>query len=120
MENIMSQISQFLETVRANQSFWALQDKNGEDWVVLDSTQFEETDVLPVWSSQEAALAHCTEDWAEFEAAEITLADWLEFWVEDLAQDNIVIGVNWEVDSEELVELELADFSQQLADVEKL
>jgi hypothetical protein len=39
--------------------------------------------------------------------------------VEDLAQDNVLIGVEWR-DGGEYLELELAEFSQILAKIETL
>jgi hypothetical protein len=46
----------------------------------------------------------------------ISVGDWLEFWVEDLAADNVMIGVDWQ--GEDYLEMELAEFSQQLAEIE--
>ena len=40
----------------------------------------------------------------------------LEFWVEDLAEDNVMIGVDWQGD--EYLEVELAEFSQKVAEIE--
>jgi hypothetical protein len=49
----------------------------------------------------------------------ISLADWLEFWVDDLAEDNVLIGVEWR-DGGEYIELNLLEFSQMVAKLEIL
>lgn len=112
-------LNNFLAEIKPSQMIWALQDKVSEDWVVLDSIAFENTEVMPLWSSAELAQQHCIEEWADYIPCEISLSDWLEFWIEDLSQDGVIIGVNWQEDKEYL-EIELADFSQAIATVESL
>jgi hypothetical protein len=112
-----SQLSDFLNQVKITQTVWALQDKASEGWVVLDSINFEEAEVMPLWSTAELAQQHCIEEWADYVPTAISVADWLEFWVEDLAEDKVMIGVNW-LNEDEYVELELADFSQAIAEIE--
>ena len=62
---------------------------------------------------------HCIEQWSGYTPSEITLADWLEFWVEDLNEDGVIVGINWQEEGD-CVEIELADFSQALAAIESL
>jgi hypothetical protein len=109
----------FMAQVQATQKIWALQDETTEDWVILDSINFENADVMPVWSSIELAKSHCIDEWQDYVPMAISLADWLEFWVEDLAQDSVMIGVEWR-DGGEYLELELAEFSHMLAKIETL
>jgi hypothetical protein len=118
-------LSNFLVDVKTAQSFWALQEKSGEDWVVLDSINFENTDVMPLWSSQALAQIHCIDEWKEYVPTKITLSDWLEFWLEDLGEDGVIVGINWleesnQAEDNEYVELDLAEFSQALAEIEAL
>lgn len=110
-------INEFLKSVKKTQMLWALQDTQSEGWVILDSINFEETDVMPLWSSAELAKSHCVDEWKGYTPVTISVADWLEFWVEDLAEDNVMIGVNWQGE-EEYIELELAEFSQFVAEIE--
>ena len=112
-------LQSFLKQVKDTQALWALQDKNSEDWVVLDSINFENTEVMPLWSTQELATSHCVEEWADYIPVAITVADWMEFWVEDLLEDGVIIGLNWQED-EACFELELPEFTQALAAVETL
>ena len=50
---------------------------------------------------------------------EISLADWFEFWLEDLNEDGVIVGVNWQ-GNDECMEIELSDFTQALAAIESL
>jgi hypothetical protein len=43
----------------------------------------------------------------------------MEFWVEDLLEDGVIIGLNWQ-ENEACFELELPEFTQALAEVETL
>ncbi|AZQ83711.1 DUF2750 domain-containing protein [Colwellia sp. Arc7-635] len=112
-------LKSFLNQIKENQIIWALQDKASEDWVVLDSINFEDTDVMPLWSTEALAKSHCIEEWAEYIPVAITVADWMEFWVEDLLEDGVIIGLDWQ-ENEDCFELELAEFTQSLAAVETL
>ena len=87
--------------------------------MILDSINFENADVMPVWSSSELAQAHCVDEWHDYVPRAISIGDWLEFWLEDLAEDNVLVGVEWR-DGGEYLELELTEFSQMLAKLEKL
>ena len=118
-------LNTFLNEVKNTQSFWALQEKSGEDWVVLDSINFENTDVMPLWSNQDLAQKHCIDEWQQYVPVKITLSDWLEFWLEDLSEDGVIVGINWQEESSqseenEYLELELSEFSQSLAEIEML
>lgn len=112
-------VKSFLKQVKDTQELWALQDKNSEDWVVLDSVNFENTEVMPLWSTEALAKSHCVEEWADYVPAAISVADWMEFWVEDLLEDGVIIGLNWQ-ENEDCFELELPEFTQALAEIETL
>ena len=110
-------LAEFLSQAKTSQSLWALQDKDSEDWVVLDSPNFENAEVMPVWSSKALADVHCIQEWQDFVPSEISLADWLDYWVEDLQDDDVVVGVNW-AEEGDIVELEVADFSQAVSSIQ--
>lgn len=119
MKDTNQVLTAFLADVKPTQQLWALQDKKSEDWVVLDSLNYEETEVMPLWSTQELATQHCTEEWADYVATAIPLADWLEYWVEDLVADGVVIGINWRGEEDDL-EIDLPEFTQALVEIEDL
>ena len=112
-------LAAFLAEVKPTQQLWALQDKESEDWVVLDSLNYEETEVMPLWSNEVFAAKHCTEEWADYIAAPISLADWLEFWVEDLLADNIILGINWQGQENDL-EMGLPELTESFVEIEDL
>jgi len=112
-------LSDFIKTVEPSQTFFALQDPTTEEWLIVDSINFEKTDVMPVWSSDVQAQEHCSGEWDSYAVAPITLSDWLEFWVEDLNADNIIVGVNWH-EEQDCLEVELAEFTQALIEIEAL
>ncbi|UCX04683.1 DUF2750 domain-containing protein [Shewanella sp. HL-SH8] len=111
-------LTSFIESVKKHQIVWGLQDETGEGWVVCDSSEFEETDVMPLWSSEATAKSHCTEEWAEYTAVSITLVDFLEYWVGDLNDDGVLVGVNWESD-QECFEIDPIVLAKSLVDIEK-
>ena len=119
MKDNEQNMKDFLAQVKPTQMLWALQDKASEDWVVLDSVNYQETEVMPVWSGSELAEQHCCEEWKEYVPCAITLADWLEFWVTDLNDDGVIIGINWPTQGD-CLEMELAEFTQSVAQIEAL
>jgi len=107
----------FINDVKTSQTLWALQEPESGNYVVIDSINFENTDVMPLWSSIELAKSLCIDEWQNYQPAEISVSEWMEFWIEDLNEDNIIIGVNWP-ETGHCEELELADFTQLLSQVE--
>ena len=118
MNNNNNTLKKFLAEAKSTQVLWALQEKSSEEWVVLDSIAYENTEVMPLWSSTELAQQHCIDEWSHYIPCEISLSDWFEFWLEDLNTDGVIIGVNWQGD--EYLEMELADFTQELSSIESL
>jgi len=117
MTDHQSTINTFMGDVKTSQVLWALQEPNSGDYVVLDSVNFENTDVMPLWSTSVLAKKHCVDEWESYQPAEISIAEWMEFWIEDLNEDGIIIGLNWPEDGE-CAEIELAEFTQLLSEVE--
>ncbi len=117
MTEITPTLITFVNQVEETQQFWGLAAQNGEDWVVCDSAQFKDTDVLPVWSSEADARNHCVDDWENYQPQLITLKEFMEFWVDYLNGDGVMVGVNWVLDGncEEIDPIELA---KELAEVE--
>lgn len=119
MTTINPTLASFLAEIKPTQLIWALQDKESQDWVVLDSINYEETEVMPLWSSEALAMQHCTDEWQEYLPVQITVADWLEFWIDELVEDNVIIGINW-LDQDSDLEIDLPEFTQALVEIEAL
>ncbi|MGL4474628.1 MAG: DUF2750 domain-containing protein [Shewanella sp.] len=112
-------LSSFIDNVKQHQLLWGLQDETGEGWVVCDSADFEDTDAMPLWSTEALASANCTDDWADYKAVAIPLSEYLEFWVSDLNDDGVVIGIDWQND-QDCVEVDPIVLAKHLVDVELL
>lgn len=112
-------VDAFFAEVKATQMIWALHDKDSDGWVIVDSVNYEDTDTILLWSTESGAQKSCTEEWANYVPTQISVADWLEFWFEDLNEDGIIVGLDWEGE-DELAELELGEFTQKIADLEQL
>ncbi|QSX28678.1 MULTISPECIES: DUF2750 domain-containing protein [Shewanella] len=117
MSEMNTELGQFVSNVQESQLLWGLQDAGGEGWVVCDSSEYEDTDVMPLWSSEALAKSHCTEEWANYLVASISLVEFLEYWVEDLNNDGVLIGVDWKA-NEDCLELDPVDVAKALAEVE--
>lgn len=111
--------TEFFAEVKATQMLWALYDSKGDGWVVADSTNYEDAESMPLWSTESGAQKCCVDEWADYTPRQISVSDWLEHWFEELKDDGLLIGLDWQDDGE-CEELEVADFTQEIADLEKL
>ncbi|WP_413284494.1 DUF2750 domain-containing protein [Vibrio sp. MA40-2] len=84
----------FIDQTRKNQLVWGLKNSDG-DWLACDSSEFENSEVMPFWSSKESAGIHNVEEWAEFEICEIPLDVFVEDWLITLSEDGVLVGTNW-------------------------
>ncbi|MFD2176894.1 DUF2750 domain-containing protein [Veronia pacifica] len=83
----------FIEETKNSQVVWGLQNEDG--WLACDSTEFEESEVMPFWSSKEDAQHHNVEEWADFVVTEIPLDVFVEDWLLTLDEDGVLVGTNW-------------------------
>ncbi|WP_110457989.1 DUF2750 domain-containing protein [Shewanella algidipiscicola] len=111
-------LASFIDNVKEHQAVWGLQDETGEGWVVCDSSEYEETDVMPLWSSEAQAKVHCTDEWQDYQPAAISLEEFLEYWVKDLHDDGVLVGVDW-IAEQECLELDPIDLAKNLVDIEQ-
>ncbi|WP_299496044.1 DUF2750 domain-containing protein [uncultured Shewanella sp.] len=117
MTNMDPILDTFINNVKEQQRVWGLQDKAGEGWVVCDSAEFENTDVMPLWSNETQAKSHCTEEWAEYQAVSISLESLLEEWISDLNDDGVLIGVNW-IENQPCLEVDPIELATALVKIE--
>lgn len=102
----------FIDNVRQNQQVWGLTDKQG-NWAICPSASYEDTDVLPFWSSQERAQALCTDDWNIYQPTPIALDDFLIDWLPGMHEDDALVGPDWNTELEGL-EIEPMDLAKEL------
>ena len=69
-DNLDANFQLFIEEVRESGQVWGL--RYGEDWVVCRSAEFEDADVMPLWSAEGDARLHCVDEWADYLATFIT------------------------------------------------
>ena len=107
-DNLDANFQLFIEEVRESGQVWGL--RYGEDWVVCRSAEFEDADVMPLWSAEGDARLHCVDEWANYEPEVIELEEFLDIWINDLDEDDVLVGPNWNADLEgqELEPIELA------------
>ena len=98
----------FIAQAVENGSVWALRSSDG--FAVSPSNEYDEAEVIPFWSSPEAARALATDEWDAYEAVEIPLAEFLETWMLGMQNEELLVGTNWddEMAGTELEPIELA------------
>lgn len=85
----------FIEKVAASKLVWALKDKKG--WANSTSVHDEEISVIPFWSERALAKSSAKGEWRDYTATEIPLPDFLENWCLEMADENILAGINWDI-----------------------
>ncbi|RXJ71854.1 hypothetical protein CS022_14905 [Veronia nyctiphanis] len=91
--DIQANLLLFVEETQKSRVVWSLE--NEEGWLACDSTEFENSEVMPFWSSKEDAAFHNVEEWADFEVKEIPLDVFIEDWLITLDEDGVLVGINW-------------------------
>ncbi|MBY5991535.1 DUF2750 domain-containing protein [Ferrimonas balearica] len=109
------QIQAFIDAVTESGQIWAL--SAGDDWVVVDSAEFADTDALPLWSTEAAAQALCQGEWAEYRPAAIRVSDFFDTWLESLSEDEVMVGIDWN-EALEGAEIDPFDLAKLMADSE--
>ena len=105
---IDAKYKQFVEQAATSKLVWGLKDKQG--WANTDSGAEEEGDVIPFWSDKAQAKACAREDWKGYLPTFIALPEFLESWCVEMAENNVLAGVNWDANmfGKEVNALELA------------
>jgi len=112
---IESKYKLFIEKTAASKLVWALKSKNG--WANSHSSNSEEIDVIPFWSDRAYAKICARDDWKGYLPVEIPLAEFLESWCIEMADNEVLAGINWDANmfGKESTALNLAlDILEQL------
>lgn len=98
MSNVTNDITRtldlFIEETSSTKLVWGL--RNEEGWLSCDSAEFENSEVMPFWSSKEGAQIHNVEEWSDFDVVEIPLDIFVEDWLITLDEDGVLLGINWD------------------------
>lgn len=100
----------FISKVAQHGALWILKDEQG-----LLLLQDEEETSLPVWPHPDYAKEWASGDLARYQPQSITLAVWLDRWVEGLTQDGISVAVFPLPDGMGIIE-DAADLAEALQD----
>lgn len=108
-DDLQANVALFIEETQLTDVVWGLKNET-DGWLACDSTEFEKSEVMPFWSHKADAQQHNLEEWADFEVAEISLDDFVEEWLVSLAEDGVLLGINWnsKLEGKELEPSELA------------
>ena len=104
----------FIAEIKQTGEVWGLC-TDEDDWAVCASSAYEDTDVMPFWSNKTLAQAQCVGEWAVFHAQAIPMEDFLNDWLPDMHEDDVLVGPNWDENLEGL-EVEPADVAAELDD----
>lgn len=91
---IENKYKSFVERVAASKLVWGL--KNKEGWANSHSNDNEEISIIPFWSDRAYAKACARDDWKNYSATEIPLAEFLESWCAGMAENETLVGTNWD------------------------
>lgn len=80
--------NQFFNTVANELKIWLLVDEHGS--VLLSA---DDEDCVPVWPTEQHALAWATEEWEGFKPEPISTAKWKSRWTPGLEDDELSIIV---------------------------
>lgn len=108
-------LSDFSQAVIESGQLWVL--SVDDEFVVVDSIEFDDTDVMPVFSSQSLAQALCVEDWSDYQPVAIDVETFFEEWLPGLDQDQVMLALDLD---QNLVgdEIEPFKLAKQLAKAE--
>jgi hypothetical protein len=68
-----------------------------EGWANSHSNDNEEISIIPFRSDRAYAKACAHDDWKNYSATEIPLAEFLESWCVGMAENKTLVGANWDV-----------------------
>ncbi len=77
-----------LQSISKTKKIWILKDEHG--CVMLNS---EEEDCVPIWPSEDLALAWATGEWSACKAESIELKYWQQMWTPGLEDDELSIAI---------------------------
>ena len=104
----------FIAAVQQFAEVWGLHSEKDGGWAICPSAEYEDTDVLPFWSSAELAQKLCTDEWKIYQPSSIPLEEFVNDWLPGMHEDDALVGPDWTVELDGL-ELEPADVAAELA-----
>lgn len=84
----------FIERVVDFGAVWGLESDEG--FATSGSNDFEDAKVIPFWSDKAYASALSKEEWSNYKATSMTIADFMENWLIGMFNDGLLVGTNWD------------------------
>ncbi|PRY15449.1 uncharacterized protein DUF2750 [Pontibacter ummariensis] len=86
----------FIKQIIEADAVWGL--TKGDTWATSSSAEFEDTEVILFWSTEEGAAACAEDEWAQYNAESIELVEFLENWCVGMYEDHLLLGADWGTD----------------------
>ena len=86
----MNELNLFVLAVKESGNLWLLEAKPGLFAMVEDG---DENSFIPVWSSEQSALADIGDDWEGYNVTSMSIEEFVG-WMNELHEDNIGIAVS--------------------------
>ena len=98
---VEQRFKRFIETVCTSGVVYALERDDG--YAMSEANEYENSmgeplDVICYWSEKAMAGSCISEEWIEYRVVEISLPEFIESWCIGMAGDNVVAGINFDVD----------------------
>ncbi len=103
----------FIVAIQQSGEIWGLHSEQDGGWAICPSAAYEDTDVLPFWSSAALARQLCTDAWKIYQPTQIPLEEFINDWLPRMHEDDALVGPDWTSELEGL-ELEPADVAAEL------
>ena len=91
-------LDRFCARAAAAAEVWVLTE--GDDCAVVESNDYEESEVMPFWSERAGAERAASGDWARYTPGAVPLDEFLASWLPSLDEDGYLIGPDWSSDLE--------------------
>lgn len=83
----------FIDQANELEIVWNLQSADG--FAICESSEFDDTQVMPFWSIEEDALAACVDDWKQYKPNPVRIDDFIDAWLHGMDEDEMYVGINW-------------------------
>lgn len=90
-------LTAFIDAAVSSGAVWGLE--HDEGWALAASVEYEDSYVMPFWSSEEAARACASEEWAEYRVSGLPLEDFIQQWLPGMQEDGYLVGTDWDVET---------------------
>jgi hypothetical protein len=103
----------FIDQANELEIVWNLQSTDG--FAICESSEFDDSQVIPFWSLEKDAKTACIDDWKEYKPNPVRLDDFIDAWLHGMDEDEVYVGINWNAELEG-VEIEPVTLIDDLLD----